>query len=60
MDGIIILVGGLLAIWFVPVIVMLIMGFSNLKSNPKKGKNLLIVAFVYLLVGAGICGSMVG
>ena len=60
MDGLILLIGGLLAIWFVPVIVMLIMGLSNLKSNPKKGKNLLIAAFVYLLVGAGICGSMVG
>ena len=33
-------------------------GLSYLKSKPKKAKTLLIIAGVYLVIGTGICGSL--
>ncbi|MBX7156297.1 MAG: hypothetical protein U0Y96_01165 [Candidatus Kapaibacterium sp.] len=41
-----------------PAVVLLILGFNRLYTQPKSAKILLIAAGVYLLIGLGICGSM--
>ncbi|MFK8006072.1 MAG: hypothetical protein AB8H03_06860 [Saprospiraceae bacterium] len=48
----------LLAIfWSIPIII-LVVGLTRLKSRPKNAKTLIIIAGVWLVVGGGICGSM--
>ena len=47
----------LVIFWMIPVI-MLIVGLTRLKSRPKNAKTLIIIAGVWLVVGGGICGSM--
>ncbi|MCO6161356.1 hypothetical protein [Flavobacterium sp. NRK F7] len=41
-----------------PPIVISILGFIIRKNNPKAAKILYILSGIYLLVGLGICGSM--
>ncbi len=41
-----------------PPIVLSILGFIISKNNPKAAKILYILSGIYLLVGLGICGSM--
>lgn len=41
-----------------PAIILLVLGLTSLKKNPEKGKKLLILAGIYFLVGAGICGKI--
>ena len=41
-----------------PPILLSIIGLVVRKKNPKASKVLFILAVVYLLVGLGICGSM--
>ncbi|CAN5608359.1 hypothetical protein BH11BAC3_BH11BAC3_28590 [soil metagenome] len=43
-----------------PAIIMLIVGLSRLKTKPVSAKKLLIAAGIYFLVGAGLCGAMLG
>ncbi len=41
-----------------PAIIMLVIGLRLKERKPKTSKTLLILAGVYFLVGAGICGGM--
>lgn len=41
-----------------PPIVLALIGFGVKKNNPRAAKILFILAAVYLLVGLGICGSL--
>ncbi|MVO08997.1 hypothetical protein GOQ30_07435 [Flavobacterium sp. TP390] len=41
-----------------PPIVLSILGFIIRKNNPKAAKILYILSGIYLLIGLGICGSM--
>lgn len=41
-----------------PPIVLTLIGFGVKKNNPNAAKVLFILAAVYLLVGLGICGSL--
>lgn len=41
-----------------PVVILLILGLNRLQSRPKNAKILFIIAGVYLLVGLGVCGSL--
>lgn len=43
-----------------PAIIMAVVGASILKSKPIAGKVLLAFAGVYLIVGLGICGKILG
>ncbi|NJM78726.1 MAG: hypothetical protein HC854_02210 [Flavobacterium sp.] len=41
-----------------PPIILTVLGLAIRKNNPTAAKVLYILAVVYLLVGLGICGSM--
>lgn len=41
-----------------PAIIMLVIGLRLKERKPKTSKTLLILAGVYFMVGAGICGGM--
>jgi len=45
-------------IFHIPAFIILIAGLFLLKKKRKTAKTLLIIAGVYLLVGAGICGIL--
>lgn len=49
----------LLLFWVIPI-VMLIVGLTRLKSRPKNAKILLIVSGIWLVVGGGCCGGLLG
>ena len=59
MDGLGVLVVGSLLFWIINIIV-LITGLVRLKKNPESAKKLLIGSGVMLLVGAGVCGLILG
>ncbi|UZR99278.1 hypothetical protein [Chondrinema litorale] len=40
-----------------PAILLLIIGFALKKSKPKAAKVLFIIAGIYFVIGAGVCGS---
>ncbi|KXN98024.1 hypothetical protein LS48_13635 [Aequorivita aquimaris] len=49
----------ILAIMFLPAIILFIIGVVLLANQKKKaGKILMILGVVYLLISLGICGSM--
>ena len=48
----------IIAIMFGPPIVLALIGFGVKKNNPNAAKVLFILAAIYLLVGLGICGSL--
>ncbi|WP_248724532.1 hypothetical protein [Seonamhaeicola sp. ML3] len=54
--------GTILAIWaffaFGVPLILLISGVALRNKNKKKSKNYLIAAVVYVIIGLGICGSM--
>lgn len=43
--------------WLIPLI-LIIIGLTRLKSNPKSAKTNLIIAGVMLLIGGGVCGFL--
>ena len=45
--------------WLTPII-LIIVGLTQLKSNPKSAKTNLIIAAVMLTVGFGFCGLLIG
>jgi hypothetical protein len=55
LDGLFILI---IAIMFGPPIVLALIGFGVKKNNPNAAKVLFILPAIYLLVGLGICGSL--
>ncbi len=58
MDGLFTLVIIVYLICHLPAIVMLVLGLKLLKTNVQKGKILIIIAGIYFIIGAGICGGM--
>lgn len=55
LDGLFILI---LSIMFGPPLLLTFIGFIVKKNAPKSAKVLFILAALYLLIGLGICGSM--
>lgn len=47
-------------VFHLPAFILLSVGLSRLKDKPKSAKVMLIIAGVYFLIGAGICGSIMG
>ena len=43
----------------IPAFILLILGLRGLKRNHSNAKTLLILAGIYFIVGAGICGSLI-
>ena len=41
-----------------PAIVLLIIGLVRLKNKRKNARVFLIIAGIYFLIGAGVCGAM--
>ncbi|MBC7641764.1 MAG: hypothetical protein H7174_05410 [Flavobacterium sp.] len=54
---IILLIIIVISYWLTPLI-LIIFGLTRLKSKPENAKNLLIIAAVMLVVGAGFCGAL--
>jgi len=48
----------IIAIMFVPAILLAIIGFGIRKKYKKASKVLFILAILYVIVGLGICSSM--
>ncbi len=57
LDGLLILI---LVIMFGPPLLLFIIGLAVKKQNPNAAKVLYIIAVLYLIVGLGICGGMIG
>ncbi|WP_299108299.1 hypothetical protein [uncultured Winogradskyella sp.] len=55
LSGIVIVI---VAIMFLPAIILTIIGFAVLKKNKKAAKILFILAATYVIISLGICGSM--
>ncbi|SEB84813.1 hypothetical protein SAMN04489761_1944 [Tenacibaculum sp. MAR_2009_124] len=53
------LVAALVALMIVPPIIFSAIGFAINKKYPKGSKILYILAGLYLLVGLGICGTLI-
>jgi hypothetical protein len=51
------LIGLVLVYWLIPII-LLIKGFSRIRSRPEEAKRSLIAAGIMLIVGAGVCGVL--
>ena len=58
MEGIGVLIAIMYAALIGPPLIFLIIGLSKRKSNPVKAKPFFILAVVYLLIGGGICASL--
>ncbi|MGB1243235.1 MAG: hypothetical protein ACPG49_11980 [Chitinophagales bacterium] len=56
LDFLIYLIG---AFWLIPI-VMFIIGLVRLKKKPKSAKILLIISGIWLVVGGGWCGGLLG
>jgi hypothetical protein len=41
----------------IPAFIMLIVGFLRQKSRPENAKKWFILAAIYFVIGAGVCGS---
>lgn len=54
-DGLIVII---LAIMFGPPLLLFFIGYALRKTNEKAKKVFYILAIVYLILGLGICGSM--
>ncbi|MFC4739808.1 hypothetical protein ACFO3U_07360 [Flavobacterium ponti] len=49
-----------LCVFILPTIFLFREGFSHRKSKPDKAKVWYILAALYLIIGFGICGSIIG
>jgi hypothetical protein len=57
MNGVVLLIGLVLLYWLIPIS-LLIVGLTRIKSRPDNAKKLLITAGILFLVGAGVCGAL--
>ena len=58
MDGLGVIIMLILAVMFGPPIVFVIIGLKKRTSNIESAKVFFILAAVYLLIGGGICASI--
>ena len=58
MNGYGIIFLGLAAVWFGPPLIMIIIGLMVKRKNEALAKKLFIAAGIYVLIGGGICGSI--
>ncbi len=49
----------LLLFWLIPI-AMFIVGMTRIKSRPQNAKILMIVSGIWLVVGFGCCGGLLG
>lgn len=56
--GLLGLIVGIYIVAHLPAIILIIIGISKLKTNPTNAKTMLIIAGIYIIIGTGICGSM--
>lgn len=57
LDG---LVAFFVSIMLGPPVLLTIIGFAVKRNNPKTAKVLFILSAVYLVIGLGICGGLIG
>ncbi len=43
---------------FAPPVFLIALGFSKLRSQPQSAKNALALGFVWLIIGGGVCASI--
>lgn len=53
-----VLIIGLYLVCHLPAIIMLLIGISKRKTKPITSKVLLILAGLYFVIGAGMCGAL--
>jgi len=58
LNGIGTLIFTILGVWFGPPLILTIIGISRFRENRKLAKILFIIAVIYVLIGAGICASI--
>jgi hypothetical protein len=58
MDGLLPIVIIWNLVYFLPGIIMLIIGLTRLKTRPENARKFLIGAGVYFLIAGGICGAL--
>jgi len=49
----------LLFFWFIPPFILIIIGIFDFKKNRKSALIRFIIAVIYLLIGAGVCNTMI-
>ncbi len=59
-NGLAALIFGIFGLWFIPPIILTIIGIAKFKKNRKLAKKLLIAGVIYLLIGGGICLGIIG
>jgi hypothetical protein len=42
----------------IPAIIMMLIGYGIRRNNPKASKILYIIATAYIIIGLGICGTL--
>jgi hypothetical protein len=56
--GLIVLIGLILGVMFGPPLLLLIIGLYKRKTKPETAKVLFILAGIYVLIGGGICATL--
>jgi quinol-cytochrome oxidoreductase complex cytochrome b subunit len=59
MEGLEIIIVLILLIMFGPPLLFLVLGFVKRRSNPSASKVFFILAFAWIIIGGGICASMI-
>lgn len=59
LNGLAAMMYSLLAIWFGPPLIMAIIGLVKFKKNRKLAMRLFLAAVIYVLIGGGLCASLV-
>lgn len=48
----------LVCFWFVPPLLLIVVGIFDFKKNRKKALLRFTIAVIYLLIGAGVCNAI--
>lgn len=57
-QGVIFILLAALAIYWITPFILLIVAAFMYRSNPTRAKNFMVTALIMLLVGIGVCGSL--
>lgn len=58
MEGVLVILFLILISYWLTPIILIIIGFTRLKSNPQSAKSLFIYAGIILTIGIGVCGYL--